>query len=388
MLVLMHVHCHVSLVSSVVLTNTLALLHPCYFFNHTPGRMLIVLCSGLALALSIGCYGMLVATHIAATAGDLEGVPFESSVQEAGKRIRTVHLVALSCGFLLSVAVSSMHEASSMAPGTTTSCTCLVQHIRRIRCKHLAVCCSPAMILFAVQHIVNALREVMGARSILSFVVPLILSKFCLMVLRTVARADKRLLNIVVGIAFALNVMVSLTIRMNFLHLAHADLLTLTFSCLAVSTVEFIARMGMGLSQLLFAGYAWRRACINRETLDGILTVAGDMQHRMDLHYGQLWIDQFAEVFVIMHIVLLQLAQPVWAQYLIWGSYAEHENRHGQVLISLLIQLGVELVVDSSVLKMCYHIVPIDTLATFRRHRSQALVRPQSSLGFLNENTF
>ena len=325
--------------------------------------------------MSIRTVATLVATHVAATAGDLEGVPYAESVQGKGHNLRMENRFALAVLFLLSAAVSSMYEASSRATGTKMS---FVKQIRRINFVHLGVCCTAFAILFGVPNLVVALKDATGARSasqsFISIIVPLLLSKGCITVLRNLARADGRLLNVSIIIAFALNVTVSLVIRTNFLYFVNADLFMLVLSCLAVSSVEFVTRMCMGVSYLLRAGYALHKARINGKTLDGLLTVAGDVQHFMDLHYSQLWIDQFSEVFVIMLIVLLQLVQPVWAQYLTWGSYAEHESQHGNVITGLLIQLGVELLVDSSVLRICYRFAPIDKLATFRRLRSKSLV--------------
>ena len=319
------------------------------------------------------------ATHVEGALGDLEGASLANTVEVKGRTLRISHMTVLSVIFLLSALVSSMYDASPRAAGTKVSCTSFVEQIRRIRFLHIGVCIVALAILFGTQEVVNYM---VGARfkTIIVIVVPLVMSKFCLLVLRSMvtARTDGKLLNIAVVIVFSLNVMVSLTIRIRVMFFTNSDFLKLFATCLAVSAVEFMARMAMGLSHLIRAGYAFRRARINGETLSSLTAVAGDMQHRMDLHYGQLWIDQFSEVFVIMLIFLQQLGQPVWAQYLTWDRYAEYESRIGNVLIGLLIQLGVELLVDSSVLGMCYRFVPIDRLATFRRLRSKSLVRPLS----------
>jgi len=350
--------------------------YPHCFFNLTSGRVIFWFSTGMALALSMGYFTSLVAIHIAATRGDLEGVSFSASLHGKGHDIRIEHLFALAVTFLLSAAVSSMYDASSMEPGTTASCTWFVQQIRRIRFLHIGVCVSAFAMLFGVPTLINFLKSETDVPTMVVVLVPLIMAKFLLVVLRSMARVDGKLLNILVVIAFSLNVMTSQAIRIQVMLFLDTDFLKLFVVCLAVSGVEFVARTSMGLSHLLRTGYAYQQARINGLTLDSLVRLAASCQHRADLHYGQLWIDQFSEVFVIVMIVLQQLTQPVWAMYLTWDSYAAYESRHGSVLIGALIQLGVELLVDSSVLGLCYRCIPIDTLATFRRLRSKSLVRP------------
>ena len=199
------------------------------------------------------------------------------------------------------------------------------------------------------------------------FVLEFGIGKFFLLVLRRWARSDELLAGKAAsGFVFAINVFLSLYIR-NLVHDAlDYTLWWFALAMLGMAAIEFVAHSMLGWYYLMSTGTYVSAMQINSLTLDQLVDVNREVERRVHLFYGELWMDQLAEIFVCINIAAQNLAMSIWSQRFRWLTLDEYQQRAGAILAAVAIQLVIEIGMDLRVLRLCQRLVPVDVRRAMR----------------------
>mmetsp|Transcript_30045 Transcript_30045/g.48432 ORF Transcript_30045/g.48432 Transcript_30045/m.48432 type:complete len:549 (+) Transcript_30045:328-1974(+) len=219
-----------------------------------------------------------------------------------------------------------------------------------------------------VNDLTGLLQRMVG--DYMGLILQLILSKCLLILLRnTTWRSRSRdanhlsgSLHIVTMLTFLLATSVGMATRRTFRRVGNDSLMYSVYASLGHSVVELMSRFFLASSHLLRSALVIQEAGLNTCTLHQIVQRAHTLEQYVDMNYTFLWVDQFAEISVIMVIAAQDLCRPIWS-----ASEHLHQTSWMTTLCILGIQLGIEVGVDWCVLYTCYRTILRDPTTALLR---------------------
>ena len=190
-----------------------------------------------------------------------------------------------------------------------------------------------------------------GHNSILVAIIPLILSKLLLLILRNMIRIDDNSRMTMTLVSLSLNSYTSVSTRRLFLEISESNYAVIFLTSCAMGCCEIFARTCITISHCHWVSHYMKLETINTKTLDGLLNVYTDVVTRSDLFYSQLFTDQFVEIFVILMIAGQDLCQPVWTQYRVWDSAERYAHRARFICAAVSVQLSIGIFLDWTILR-------------------------------------
>jgi len=134
---------------------------------------------------------------------------------------------------------------------------------------------------------------------------------------------------------------------------------------------ELLSRSVLCALYMLGTYLRFHRAKINTCTLDELVRINDDLVPRTCLFYGQLFVDQCAEIFTITTLFAQNLCRSVWSvagTEFLSAEFFRSGAWYGTVVAAFLVQLCVEIPVDSLAIYCSHRVAPVDLIYTFRKH--------------------